>query len=209
MKTALIVGSGGGFGSQLRAALETKNYTVYGISGSAKETSNTLAINWQTCGIADFEKFLRQLPNLKVVIFNQNSVALKESFLTLGSDTLDVWRQSQAWTQSHYVNCVLPMHMLHTLASSKSVTNSTIISWVLSGVIKDTYPTAPIDYVGQKFQNYTSLRALALKNVQTFIGICPGQLTTNNAAQKASKVINILTEQVGQSDSGHFFELDD
>jgi hypothetical protein len=53
-------------------------------------------------------------------------------------------------------------------------------------------PLSPVDYVGQKYQNYAMLRALARNNPQTFIGISPGKIDAANSVKKSKDLADFL-----------------
>jgi NAD(P)-dependent dehydrogenase (short-subunit alcohol dehydrogenase family) len=212
-RSALIVGSGGTLGQHLSHSLiENENYAVYSISSSIPESEKVLHVDWSTCNIASFEKFLRRLPKLDLVIFNQKPNALPDACLSLDDSILNVWKQSQTWGQNHYVNCIFPFHALHTLFANGSIGENSIITWVLSAAIKDLNPNGPIDYIGQKFQNYVTLKALANKNSPTFIGICPGDIqrdiVQNTIKQKSDRIVRFLTTELTQEDTGKFFDFE-
>ena len=191
---ALIVGCGSLYGKQLTEQLRKSGYTAYGISGTESAETNTLKIDWNTCGIQDFEKFLRKLPQLDLVVFNQNSPALVDEYIKLNSiDIFSVWKRAKQWNQSHYINCILPTHILHTLALTSKLMDDSTVVWILSKSMIGHDQSTPVDYVGQKYQNYITLKSLSLHNPQTFIGICPGKLDNNNRSHKAKITTDFLT----------------
>jgi hypothetical protein len=205
-KNAFIVGCGSKFGADLLDSLQTQGFTVYGISGSEINNPNILTVDWQTCGIADIEKFLRGLPVLDLIIFNQNSPALTDDCINLTSNIsiMEVWRRSEQWKQSHYINCVLPLHCLHTL--NNKLTNNSIILWVLSFSMFTI--DAPTDYIGQKYQNYITMKQFAKINSQIYLGICPGTLVDDNREKKSMTVVNFLINNITHDDSGKFYYID-
>jgi hypothetical protein len=204
VSNALIFACGGKFGKSISQVLTNRGFTVYGVSSTIQST-NTLSVNWDNCFINHFEKFLRQLPKIDVVIFNQNSKALNNSVYELGSThILDIWKQSKQWGQSHYVNCVLPVHALHTLAESNKIDHTSKIVWILSGSMFTGL--APIDYVGQKYQNYITLQKLAKINLQTFLGVCPGKLTDTVCNTRSQQLIDLL--ETSSIINGGFYAFD-
>ena len=204
---ALIIGCGNKFGLNLYNNLKQSGYTVWGVTGNKADNHNLLQVNWDTCDIGDFEKFFRQLPQLDLIIFNQNSPALYEDYLNLScTDIFKVWKGAKKWKQSHYVNCILPSHALHTLSSCGKLLATTSVTWILSKSMFGK-SDSPVDYIGQKYQNYMLLKQLSTKNPQTFIGICPGHLIPQNQEIKAELLINFL-KTVDSSDSGRLFVFD-
>jgi hypothetical protein len=191
---ALVVGCGSLYGKEISQQLQNNGYTVYGISGTESQDPNILKINWETCGIQDFEKFLRNLPQLDLVVFNQNSSALNNNYVKLNSiDIIEVWKRAKRWNQSHYVNCILPTHILHTLALTNKLADQTCIAWIVSRSMFGTSQHTPVDYAGQKYQNYNTMKILSLNNSQIFIALCPGELTDKNRSNKAIKLVNFLS----------------
>lgn len=202
---ALIVGCGGSYGKELTEQLQKFGYVTYGISSTQSMDPTILKIDWNTCGIQDFENFLRKLPQLDLVIFNQNSPALIDEYTKLNSiDILTVWKRAKQWSQSYYVNCILPTHMLHTLALTNKLKENSIVLWLLSKSMFGHVESMPVDYVGQKYQNYTTMKSLSLHNSQTFIGLCPGALDHNNRTNKVEVLIDFLNT-VNKDYSGKLF----
>jgi NAD(P)-dependent dehydrogenase (short-subunit alcohol dehydrogenase family) len=204
MNNALVIGCGSKFGHAVFTELAQRGMTVYGISGST-ESSNVLKVNWNTCFINDFEKFLRQLPSLDVVIFNQNSPALTERYWQLDSvPVFEIWRQSKQWQQSFYVNCIMPGHVIHTLAGTKKLTDQSRVAWMLSrGMLTPSVHT--IDYFGQKRQNYDNMQQFARHNSQTFVGVCPGPLESATYQSKSTQLVDLLTQP--DIESGKLYTL--
>ena len=154
-KTALVIGTGKQFGAGICSSLESKGYTVYGItSNKTADQSRNLILDWETCTITTPEAFIKNLPILDVVVFNQNFPVLTPSYTKLGSlEQIDVLRQSGKWTQAHFVNCVLPLVLLNRLHSRNKLSN-TKVAWILSLAMFKNNTT--VDYIGQKYQNYRS-----------------------------------------------------
>ena len=202
---ALIIGCGSLYGKELTQQLEQNGYMAYGISGTTSQDLNILNVNWDTCAIQDFEKFLRKLPQIDLIVFNQNSPALTDEYVKLNSvDIIEIWKRAKRWNQSHYVNCVLPTHILHTLALTKKLNEHTCITWVVSNAMFGKNIDTPVDYVGQKYQNYTMMKAMSLNNPQIFVGICPGTINDQNRTNKAVALVNFLIN-VNNDHSGKLF----
>lgn len=206
-KNALIFGCGSKFGMSLRTELENSEFSVYGISSSIG-TDQVLKVNWNTCLIHDFEKFLRSLPNIDLIIFNQNSTMLTDNYWQLNSvPTLDIWKQSKQWLQSYYVNCILPAHVLHTLTNMHHLGSTSQIVWMLSRNMLGNH-SGPVDYYGQKYQNYINMQQFAKNNPQTFIGVCPGNLNPDVYQSTSNKLVELLTQRNAGPESGQFFMFD-
>lgn len=190
---ALVVGCGSLYGKELAQQLQHNGYTVYGISGTSSQDLNILNINWDTCGIQDFEKFLRRLPQINLIVFNQNSPALTDDYTKLTSvDIIEIWKRAKRWNQSHYVNCILPTHILHTLSLTKKLKEHACVTWMLSIAMFGKNVDTPVDYIGQKYQNYNIMKTMSQNNPQIFVGICPGTINDQNRNIKASIAVNFL-----------------
>jgi hypothetical protein len=202
---ALIVGCGSLYGKELAQQLENNGYALYGISGSDTQNTNILKVDWNTCAIQDFEKFLRRLPQLDLIVFNQNSPALIDEYTKLHSvDIIEIWKRAKRWNQSHYVNCILPTHILHTLSLTNKLTDRTCVTWMLSSSMFGNTHVAPVDYVGQKYQNYIMMKTMSLNNSQIFIGVCPGKIDDKNRIDKAT-ILSDFLNNVDHTCSGKLF----
>lgn len=199
----LIIGCSRGFGLGLKQAFESQGHTVWGMSRNSGDT--ILAVNWETLCLNDYEKFIRNLPHIDIVIFNQNSPALVDSYLTLGLPPTQAWPIEKKWQQSYYVNCVLSGHILHTLAETKKLSKSACVMWTLSRLILKSGGSEPAYYSGYKYQNYQLMKSLASRNTQTFVGVCPGKLTQENWSQKSKLVCDWLSQ--ADIKSGQFYGI--
>jgi hypothetical protein len=199
-KNALIVGCGSKLGLTLAKTLLDREYQIYGITGS--DVTDTRIhhqrVDWATIGITECEKFLRALPKIDLVIFNQNSPALTEEYFKYNNiDIFEVWSRSKKWQQSHYVNCVLPAHFLHTLSDAKKINDQSTIIWMLSNVVFDH--TGPVDYLGQKSQNLYTMQRFAEHNQQIHLGIDPATL-------EADILVRFMLAAT-QENSGKFYSI--
>jgi hypothetical protein len=209
-KNVLIIGCGSLYGKDLAQSLQNKGHTIYGISGTSTSDLNILTVDWNTCAISDFEKFLRNLPCIDLIVFNQNSPALTDNYNKLSSvDIFEVWKRAKKWSQSHYVNCILPTHLLHTLVLTNKVNDNTCIAWMLSNSMFGKDQLSPVDYVGQKYQNYVMMKTLALNNPQIFIGINPGKIDSTNSVEKAKNLANFLSNNNKEYSGKLFSQIDD
>lgn len=204
IKNCLLVGCGSKFGLELLEYLLESGYNINSISGSklGHPRVNHLQIDWKTLNVAQLEKFLRQLPNLDLVFFNQNSSALNSIDFVKNKNTVDLWKLEKDWSQAHFVSCILPFHIVHTL---KSVDK---IIWMLSPLIYNhsNEQIGFADYIGNKYQNY-----LVIKNFskQQFIsvGLNPDKLLSSKDDVTIKKMISFI-ETINQKDSGRVFFLD-
>lgn len=208
MKNCLIVGGGGNFGSALVNKMHIRSVNTYTITSGQSVDNNTLTVDWTTCNITNFEKFLKTLPVIDFVIFNQNSPALTDNCLKFKSEhILEIWKRSKQWSQSHFVNCILPLYILQTLAANDCISDQGCVAWMLSRSMFFADTSVPVDYAGQKYQNYLMLQKLAENNPQEFVGICPGHLTEQNCDFKLELLIDFL--QVTKKSTGKFYVIND
>jgi len=200
-KNALIIGGGQKLGADIVQCLQSHNYKIYTITSSNinDSTIEYQKINWDTITLVECEKFLRRLPSIDLVIFNQNASALTEECFKYNSVSIvEIWARSKKWQQSHYVNCILPIHFLHSLAESKKIKDTSVIVWMLSSAIIDY--NGPTDYIGQKFQNLQILKRFAKYNKQVHLGIDPATLD--------AEVLVKFILSVGIENNGKFYSID-
>jgi hypothetical protein len=206
MRNALLIGCGSKFGSDLAKQLKN-HYAIYNISGSIESNQQNLNVDWKTCKNQTVEKFLRGLPNIDLIIFNQNYTALNDSCFEFGKEHIfNVWKRSVEWNQAYYVNCILPMYILHSIYDNKHLSPQSVVCWMLSGSIFETNEEAPVDYTGQKYQNYLAMKRYAANNPQMFIGVCIGGLEEYSRIEKS----NLLVDFLQRTDliSGQFYTLE-
>jgi len=194
VKTALLIGCGSKFGLTLLQRLLTAGWRVYSISGSAVAHAGDLhhlTINWQTVTVAELEPFLKTVPDLDLVFFNQNASALAGNNFSQDSyKTVELWRQEKAWAQSYFVSCILPFHIVHTLGTRCS--EKTKLAWMLSSYIYKHWDISNADYVGNKYQNYLTMKNFSEHHPACSFGINPDNLATNN---DTDTLIGILTSE--------------
>lgn len=190
MKTALLVGCGSKFGKRLLNSLVTNNWEVYSISGSAIDNNNVnqCIINWQTVNVANIEKFLKNIPPVDLIMFNQNSSALANQNFTQNSyATLELWKQEKHWNQCYFVSCILPFHIIHTLGNRCSA--STNVAWMLSSYIYKHKNISHADYIGNKYQNYLIMKNFSQAHPANFFGINPDTITDSSDSDQLTKVL--------------------
>ena len=195
MKKALLIGCGSKFGLELLTNLLTQGWEIYSISGSKINLDNSNLhqhiINWQTVAVTDLEKFLRTCPDLDLVFFNQNSSSLESKYF--GKDyynTLELWKQEKTWTQSYFVSCILPFHIIHSLKDKCH--NHTKIAWMLSSYIYSHTNIGTADYIGNKYQNYLIMKNFSQSFDACFFGINPDNLNTTNTEDNIEKLISFI-----------------
>ena len=192
MKTALLIGCGSKFGLTLLKQLLTAGWRVYSISGSDVEHPGDLhhlTIDWKTVTVANLEPFLKTVPELDLVFFNQNASALAGSNFSIDSyKTVELWRQEKIWAQSYFVSCILPFHIIHTLGQRCS--KKTKVAWMLSSYIYKHRDISNADYVGNKYQNDLMMRNFSEHHDSCFFGVNPDNLASN---QNTDILVSILT----------------
>jgi hypothetical protein len=204
MSNALVIGCGRKFAQSITDNLSSLDYSIYGISSKNFDNSNYLQVDWETCSIFHFEKFIKSLPKLDIILFNQNFPTLDVSSTCLGNQTLDIpFKQSKKWMQAHYVNCILPYHILHSLSTNDKLLEQTTICWMLSGSALRLRTS--VDYSGQKYQNYIMMKQMAANNSQTCVGFCPSHLDGDSIDTQASALVKLLTN-IQETQSSKIFK---
>jgi hypothetical protein len=104
-KNCLLIGCGSKFGLDLLGYLLENGYNVNSISGSKLEHANVnhLQIDWKTLNIAQLEKFLRELPEMDLVFFNQNSSALNFNDFTKNKNTIEIKKRFKDLKIIYYI----------------------------------------------------------------------------------------------------------
>jgi len=208
MRKALLVGCGSKFGLKLLESLLEQGWLVYSISGSTIESDNNnlkqLIVDWRSINPAHLEKFIKTIPEVDFVFFNQNSSALNNCFNSNAFDTATLWRQTKDWNQTYFVSCILPFYVIHTLGGNCSAT--TKVAWMLSSMIYDHSNVLCADYIGNKYQNYVLMKNFSQQHPSCFFGINPDNLTET----ATSNNIHTLISQVESSAdlNGKVFHFD-
>lgn len=204
-KNCLLIGCGSKFGLELLDYLLEQGYNVNSISGSELKQSNVnhLQINWNTLNVTQIEKFLKQLPDLDLVFFNQNSSALNSNDFIKNKNTLNLWKLEKEWNQAYFVSCILPFHIIHTLKAAHKIV------WMLSPLIyhHDQKQIGFADYVGNKYQNYLILNNFSKQDQSIFIGLNPDKLLSIKDDARISNMVNFI-ESADKESSGRVFFLD-
>lgn len=185
----LLIGCGSKFGLRLLQSLLEGGHTVYSITGSQVEPHDRLhqlTVDWATCNQATVENFLRNLPELDLVFFNNNATSLSSrSFNHLSK--FDMLKLEKHWVQSYFNSCILPFHIVH---NAKLKSKSKVV-WMLSSYIYSHEEIEHADYLGNKFQNYLIMRNFSLTNRSCFMGINPDNLANQ---LNMENVVSLLTD---------------
>lgn len=204
-KNCLLIGCGSKFGLGILEHLSAMGYTVNSISGSELKYPNVnhLKIDWKTLNPTQIEKFLKELPSLDLVFFNQNSSSLNATDFITNKTTLDLWKLEKDWSQSHFVSCILPFHVIHTLKSSGK------IAWMLSPLMyhHNDEHIGYADYISNKYQNYLILKNFSKQHKSIFIGLNPDKLLSINNDVTIKQMIDFI-ESIDENASGRVFFLD-
>lgn len=195
MKTAVLIGCGSKFGLGLTQFLLQNDWQVYLISGSSLPNHSNLhqlTIDWHNVTVATLEKFLKQPPAVDLVFFNQNSSALsKDNFALNTYETVDLWKQEKTWSQSYFVSCILPFHVVHTLGNRCSA--DTKIGWMLSDYVHTHKDITHADYIGNKYQNYLVMKNFAATHPSCCFGVNPDDLDNNNDTEYLMQLLAFET----------------
>lgn len=211
-KQALIVGGGSKFGLQFLNSLLDKDWHVNLISGSSiveHPKCNQIQVDWKNLKITDIEKFLNNLPVQSLIFFNQNSSALgSDNCYKVDSYTkLNLWKQEKDWNQAYFVSCILPFHIIHTLA--ERCTPETKIGWMLSSLIlahKSTHIQYS-DYIGNKYFNYIMIKNFSVHHHSSFFGINPDSLDETGTNENLDKLIKFVSESNRETINNKVFKM--
>lgn len=210
-KRALLIGCGSKFGLRLRNQLLAQDWKIYSISGSDTDIDNPnithIKVDWSTVKITDIEKFLKMLPNLDLIFFNQNSSALSQGIFNK-VETLDLWKIEKHWAQSYFVSCILPLHIIQTL--KQQCNKDTKVAYMLSSYMY-AHPADPAqlgfaDYIGNKYQNYLTMKNFSLNHPACFFGINPEKLQYVEDDVTISELITFI--DTDKNINGKVFYLD-
>ena len=197
MKTALLIGCGSKFGLDLLKNLLDQNWTIYSISGSIIDSqSDNLyqeIVDWKTVNVGTIEKFLKSCPQMNLIFFNQNSSALEKDYFTRNYySTLELWKQEKTWSQSYFVSCILPFHIIHSLGNRCDI--NTKVVWMLSTYIYSHTNISHADYIGNKYQNYLIMKNFSQTHPSCFIGINPDALSETGTTDNIKKLITVIDD---------------
>lgn len=207
-KNSLIIGGGSKFGKELTESLYNSGWKVHCISGSDIPNTqiNSCTVNWNQLSVDVLEKYIKNLPNLDFIFFNQNSSALsKVSFQQNNYSTLKLWKQEKDWAQAYFNSCILPFHILQSLGD-KCNQNSKV-AWMLSSLIvkHDNEYIEHADYIGNKLTNYVIMKNFSLQHPAHFFGINPDSLY--NTHIHITDFINFINTTSGQDLNGRVYKL--
>jgi hypothetical protein len=211
IKQALIVGGGSKFGLDLSTSLLSTGWQVNIITGSTVEAHknlNQLFVNWEALNVADMQKYLQMLPTQDFIFFNQNSSALsKKCFDSNGFGTLSLWKQEKRWNQSYFISCILPFHIVHTLGDKCS--QQTKVGWMLSSLVTNHHESQIhfSDYVGNKFQNYLTMKNFSKNHNACFFGINPDSLEKTNTVKSLSNLLTFISNNTRDKLNGRVFKF--
>lgn len=205
---AVLIGSGDRFGSRLRQRLESLGMDCRCITSQPKRSSD-LQVDWRTLTVADLHRWLRALPRLDLIFFNQNAASLDQSqFAAHTPDYLDLWNLARHWQATHWTSCVLPMMVIHTLHDKLDAGSK--IAWMLSDVInRATNHMMHADYVANKRQNWLIMQNFSQHHPATFYGVIPGTVNEDTdrkittfvtALEMPREIVNGRCLQLGTGD---------
>jgi len=179
-KEILIIGGGSKFGASVTHTLLELGYEVNLITGSTVQEHprlNQIKINWNTLTVASLKNYLENLNEQKLVFFNQNSSALSVDCYTKNHyDTSNLWKQQKHWSQSYFISCILPFHIIHTLQDRCNI--DTRIIWMLSNLIYKHHAQFLQygDYIGNKTTNHILMKNFSINHSSCFFGLNPDDL---------------------------------
>jgi hypothetical protein len=204
-KNCLLVGCGSKFGLRVLEYLMQIGYGINSISGSKSTHPNInhLQVDWKTVNVTQIEKFLKALPQLDLIFFNQNSSALNSDDFCKNKNILELWKLEKDWSQAYFISCILPYHIIHTVESAHKIV------WMLSPLIyqHDYKQIGFADYVGNKYQNYLIIKNFAKQHESIFIGLNPDKLLSGKNNVNIKDMVEFI-ESLDQTNNGCVFFLD-
>lgn len=172
----LILGGGSKFGAVFVQTLLKLEHKVYAISSNEQGLGpdHNLVwrfLDWQTVNMRDLPRITKDLPDLDLILFNQNATALGAKSFRTGM------QKQQDWAQAYFVSCQLPFYLCHALKQKISAT--TRVVWMLSNLINQQdhapeHASSP-DYIGNKYTNLCIMKAFAHHAVGCYLGIVPSK----------------------------------
>lgn len=204
--TDLFVGAGKGIGQGLHQSRFAAGHAIFHITGKDSVDENTFTVDWASVRESDLHKWLRKLPEIDLIFFNQNSSSLsKESFGKDGYDTIKLWKQLKHWNQSHWVSCRMPFDIIHTL--SDRLHSESRVCWMLSSlVVRHNHEPEHADYIANKFQNYLMMKNFARNHPSCFLAFDPGDVSGPIHTSKI-QIINDILSRPKSEINGHVFDM--
>lgn len=205
MKQCLILGGGSKFGSYLTQKFIDYEYHVRLVTSNSDSWSNinnvtTIPVNWKEISIANIKDIIRNIPELDVVFFNQNSSALDLSNFKIGN-----LQNVLSWQQNYFVACQLPFYLIHSL---KHKISHAKIGWMLSNLI--SHPICDqvgyADYIGNKFTNACIMKSFSLHSNGCFFGMHPDGINDSyDSVAKADSIVHFIDRSTISDLNGHIF----
>jgi len=178
---ALLLGCGSKWGLTVQQQLLAKGWTVCSLSSTKLAEQDNLyqdIIDWNTVNQGTIEKFLRLLPTIDFILFNQNGSALSYDNFNQEVPVIDTWRLEKNWTQQYFVSVILPYHIIKTVSLNKN----SRVAWMLSAFVYQHTNINHADYIGNKYQNYLIMKNFSRTGDACFCGINPMELDQNQTS---------------------------
>lgn len=175
---ALLLGCGSKWGLTVLETLLSKEWTVYSLTSTELPQQERLVqhtVNWNTVNQADLEKFLRNLPALDFLLFNQNGSALCYDNFVDQTSLSDTWKLEKNWAQQYFVSVILPYHIIKTV----SLDRQAVVAWMLSAFVYAHVNIDHADYIGNKYQNYLMMKNFSRTDTACYCGVNPMEIATN------------------------------
>jgi len=197
---ALLLGCGSKWGLTVQQQLLAKGWTVCSLSSTKLAEQDNLyqhIIDWNTVNQGTIEKFLRLLPTIDFILFNQNGSALSYDNFNQEVPVIDTWRLEKNWTQQYFVSVILPYHIIKTVSLNKN----SRVAWMLSAFVYQHTNINHADYIGNKYQNYLIMKNFSRTGDACFCGINPMELDQNQTSTGVfvDKILGMDTNELNSS----------
>lgn len=187
----LFFGCGQGIGQQIMQVCREQGDEIWHAGRHTVHAGDHWCpVNWQALDSTSLHRWLRDLPVMESIFFNQKHSALAARDFAPDLGVLDTWKLVAHCQQAYFVSCLLPMVVINTL--QHQIQSHTRVAWMLSSLIVQHSDPQHADYIAGKYQNMLVMRNYALHRSGCFFGIDPGHLADQDQAKTARHIADLL-----------------
>ena len=203
----LFLGAGQGFGQAFKDTRKQTGQQIFEISSCPGPADTHLSVDWAKIDESLVHRFVKDLPHMDLVFFNQNGSSLSAlSFQDQAGNILGLWKQIAHWRQSHFVSCQLPFQIIHTLGDRLDE-RSRVCFMLSSTVVRHGDSLEHADYIANKFQNYLMIKNFARSHPAVFLGIDPGSLAADKDFSAKLAIMQNIIARPRINTNGKVFDL--